>query len=48
MNEVLITGGAGAIGSHISKKLIDEGHNVTIIDNLTSGRAFLVPKRLDL
>ena len=45
MNEVLITGGAGAIGSHISKKLIDEGHNVTIIDNLTSGRAFLVPKK---
>ena len=45
MNEVLITGGAGAIGSHISKKLIDEGHNVTIIDNLTSGREFLVPKK---
>lgn len=37
MNEnILVTGGAGFIGSNLSKKLIQDGHNVTIIDNLNS------------
>ncbi|HIE33573.1 MAG TPA: NAD-dependent epimerase/dehydratase family protein [Candidatus Altiarchaeales archaeon] len=31
---ILITGGAGFIGSHISKKLIDSNYNVIIVDNL--------------
>jgi UDP-glucose 4-epimerase len=35
---VLITGGAGFIGSHIAARLIDEGHTVRIVDNLSSGR----------
>ncbi|VVB80256.1 ADP-L-glycero-D-manno-heptose-6-epimerase [uncultured archaeon] len=34
--KVLVTGGAGFIGSHIVDKLIELGHKVTIIDNLTS------------
>ncbi len=34
---VLITGGAGFIGSNISDKYADEGHNVIIVDNLTNG-----------
>ncbi|WP_270179512.1 NAD-dependent epimerase/dehydratase family protein [Alkalihalobacillus sp. CinArs1] len=33
---VLITGGAGFIGSHLAKYLIKEKHSVTVIDNMTS------------
>lgn len=35
---VLVTGGAGFIGSHLTKKLIDIGANVTVADNLSRGR----------
>jgi UDP-glucuronate decarboxylase len=34
---VLITGGAGFIGSHLSKRLLDEGHHVIAVDNLFTG-----------
>jgi UDP-glucose 4-epimerase len=34
----LITGGAGFIGSHLSDKLAGEGHKVTVLDNLSTGR----------
>jgi len=34
---VLVTGGAGFIGSHLIDQLMQEGHNVTALDNLTSG-----------
>ena len=33
----LITGGAGFIGSHLAEALLDEGHEVEIIDNLSTG-----------
>jgi len=33
----LVTGGAGFIGSHIAERLVGEGHEVRIIDNLSSG-----------
>lgn len=35
MKKVLITGGAGFIGSHIALKLIDKGYEVTVLDNLS-------------
>ena len=35
---ILITGGAGFIGSHLSEALIQSGHKVTVLDNLTTGR----------
>lgn len=34
----VVTGGAGFIGSHLAKSLINEGHTVTIIDNLNTGK----------
>ena len=41
----LITGGAGYIGSTVSNYLIDRGHQVTIIDNLSTGSIQNVPKK---
>ncbi len=38
MTKVLITGGAGFIGSHLAEKLIQEGYTVLIIDDLSTGR----------
>ncbi len=35
---VLVIGGAGYIGSHIVYELIDNDHNVTVLDNLSTGR----------
>ena len=40
----LVTGGAGFIGSAISRKLIDDGNDVYIIDNLMTGYLENVPK----
>jgi len=35
---ILVTGGAGFIGSHLVNRLIEEGHKVIVIDNLSTGK----------
>jgi len=35
--KALITGGAGFIGSHIADRLVDEGHSVCVVDDLSTG-----------
>ena len=34
---ILVTGGAGFIGSHVVERLVGAGHEVTVVDNLSSG-----------
>ena len=41
---VLVTGGAGFIGSHVADAFLDAGCDVTVIDNLSRGRPQHVPK----
>lgn len=41
---VLVTGGAGFIGSHVAERLVAMGRRVIVIDDLSSGRRSFVPK----
>ncbi len=45
MTSVLVTGGAGYIGSHTTRQLADAGHKVTVLDNLYSGHEWAVDSR---
>jgi UDP-glucose 4-epimerase len=38
MGKYLVTGGAGFIGSHLSRELVARGHEVVVLDNLSTGR----------
>ena len=45
---ILVTGGAGYIGSHVCHLLVDQGYNVTCIDSLITGNKELLPKEVNL
>lgn len=38
MHHILVTGGSGFIGSHLTTRLIEEGHRVRVLDDFSSGR----------
>src|SRR6185503_11719670 len=44
---ILVAGGAGYIGSHTAKRLLEMGHKVVIIDNLSTGRRDFVSSEVD-
>ena len=44
---VLVTGGAGYIGSHMALELLDAGERVVVLDNLSTGLAGAVPKQAE-
>ncbi len=43
MTKVLVTGGAGFIGSHVAELLLSRGYEVDVVDNLTLGSRDWVP-----
>lgn len=45
MTKILVTGGAGYIGSHVVLELLDSGFEVVVIDNLSHGFEHLIDKR---
>ena len=45
---ILVTGGAGYIGSHVVHLLLDNGYNVSVIDNLITGNKELIPSKAKL
>ena len=44
---ILVTGGAGYIGSHVVQLLCDEGHSVTVFDNFSLGRRENIDPKVD-
>jgi UDP-glucose 4-epimerase len=48
MGTILVTGGAGFIGSHLTAALVERGHTVVVLDNLSSGKRKNLPKGVRL
>ncbi len=44
--KILVTGGAGFIGSHIVDALIEKGHDVVVLDDLSSGSVKNLPRKI--
>ncbi len=43
---ILVTGGAGYIGSHMVHEVVDAGEPVVVLDNLSTGFRFLLPAKV--
>ena len=48
LDTVLVTGGAGFIGSHVTEGLLARGHRVLVVDDLSSGRRENLPQEAEL
>jgi UDP-glucose 4-epimerase len=44
---ILMTGGAGCLGSNLLERYLPQGHNILVIDNFATGRREVVPEGLD-
>ena len=44
MKQVLVTGGAGFLGSHLCERLVEEGHHVICVDNFYTGKKLNLTK----
>ena len=47
MANVLVTGGAGFIGSHVADRFLAKGDRVVVVDNLSSGKRDNIPRRAE-
>lgn len=47
MKRILVTGGAGFIGSHVADALLSIGYDVAVVDNLSTGRREFVPPQAE-
>ena len=46
--KILLTGGAGYIGSHVLLSILEQGHKVVVIDDLSTGNKNLIPENIEL
>ena len=46
--KILLTGGAGYIGSHVLLSILEQGHKVVVIDDLSTGNKNLIPEQIEL